>query len=103
MAPDRAPSDVSRRKARTILRYRAEDLVLYVFSLAVVGGVAWVAYPWPWARGLSVSCLVYLAVTFVIKHGARLDLAAFAVLGRGLVGYPATLIRNCVRARRRLV
>jgi hypothetical protein len=80
------------RSKRAYLFYRASDFSFYLFSLAVSGALAWWAYPYVWARTIYACALLFMAITFVLKHGIELELQTFADVARGLLFYPRELV-----------
>lgn len=80
--------------SRTYLFYDARDIALYVFSLAIVWGGAWLAFASAWSQALFTIALLYLTVVFILKRGARPDWSTLPVIARGLLVYPGRVIRT---------
>jgi hypothetical protein len=83
---------------QTHISYKPGDFILYCFSLFVCLAVGWLVLPHSlgWAA-FAIASTVYLLVTFVIKHGVRLDHSCFPEIVRGCTRYPRRAI-NMLRA-----
>ena len=87
---------------KTFLFYQPDDFILYVFALAIVQAGFCLAFPNGWIRGLAAMGLLYLAVTFILKRGAKLDFTCLSAVSSGLAAYPRRLVR-LIRTGGRLI
>jgi len=76
------------------MRYRPEDFPLYLLGLVLAGVLIAPALPDRGAQALLFFGLAYLAVFFLIRHGAKFELGVVRVALGGLTSYPAVLLRN---------
>lgn len=89
--------------SRFVITYRKEDFPLYLLSLLVPGILIVPALPHRGAQVAVVCALVYLAVVFVIRHGATFDASVVRVALEGAASYPAVLARGWRTARHAVI
>lgn len=82
-----------------IMQYRAEDFPLYLLSLVLGGALIFPALPHRALQGLLLLTLIYLAVFFVVRHGAKLDGSFVRVVLEGIGRYPMIVARSWRTAR----
>lgn len=76
------------------MQYRAEDFPLYLLSLLLVGLLVFPALPHRAEQVALLAGLAYLACFFVIRHGVKLEGAAFRAAFDGVIRYPGILARS---------
>jgi hypothetical protein len=79
---------------RFFMKYHAEDFPLFLLSLTLTGILIAPALPHRFEQVLLVGALVYLALMFPIRHGAKFESSVFRVALEGMARYPAILARN---------
>lgn len=83
-----------------VMVYRAEDFPLYVLSLLLPGLLIVPALPYRSLQILLIASLLYLAVFFLLRHGAKLEWRHFfSDVFEGVTRYPGMLVRNWIMAR----
>ena len=76
------------------MQYRAEDFPLYLLSLVLTAVLIYPALPHRGEQVALLAGLAYLAVFFVVRHGARFERAAFRAVFDGVIRYPGILARS---------
>jgi hypothetical protein len=76
------------------MQYRPEDFPLYLLGLALAGALIFPALPYTGAQVALICGLVYLAVFFLIRHGAKFEPGVVRIALEGMARYPAVLARN---------
>lgn len=84
-------------------RYRAEDFLLYFFSLLLIGALVGPVLPHRALQWVLAATLTYLGITFVLKHGIKIEIQALRTLGSGIVEYPVLLVRGWWLVRNRVI
>src|SRR5882757_5771404 len=103
LLPSAPPIMTSHRARQHFMRYGAADFPLYCFSLLLTGMLIGPVLP-HWALKASLVCaLIFMAVVFIMEHGAAARPDALRTLLQGLAEYPAALMRSWWMVRARLL
>ncbi|MGZ8862984.1 MAG: hypothetical protein ACXW5J_22635 [Thermoanaerobaculia bacterium] len=86
-----------------LMQYRAEDFALYLLGLLLAGLLITPALPHPIAQAAFLASLAYLAIFFVIRHGAKFEPSVIRASLEGIARYPGMLLRNWWTARSAII
>ena len=86
-----------------MMQYRAEDFPLYLLGLVLAGLLIVPALPHRIPQGALLAALVYLALFFVLRHGAKFERGTWSEIGSGMARYPVMLLRNWWTARSAII
>jgi hypothetical protein len=70
------------------LTYRAEDFILYTFSLVLFGIIAIAAIHSTWQLIVIYLSLIYLFIFFIFKTGIKIDLSSLYLIVKESIKYP---------------
>jgi hypothetical protein len=96
-------TDTKNSVQKHFFRYRAEDFPFYLLSLLLIGALIAPILEYPALRIALAVTLVYLASTFVRKHGAKIEMHALRTLVSGVIQYPVSLARGWWLVRNRVI
>lgn len=85
---------MQREKSKVYMAYRAEDFILYFFSLIVFGAISIAALQSHWQLISIFLSLIFLLIFFVFKHGIRIDFSSLLLILKETVFYPRFFLKE---------
>ena len=86
-----------------MMQYRPEDFPLYLLGLVLAGVLITPALPHLAAQAALIAGLAYLAVFFLVRHGAKFERSSLQAAIDGFAKYPGMLLRNWWTARSAII